>query len=325
MGRHGGGSRSGGSSRSSSRSSGGSRSGGSSGPRNSTKPFIGCYNRSYYDRHGRYHSYYTEDYNFGVENNKSNIIVALVLITIQMFIMLGGVLSTSLVLGHKVNGDVARIKVVDNIDLLTDNEESVVLDTLYTVYEKSGMPVTLYTDDYDWKTYYESIEVYSEELYYTMGLDEDSMIILFTSETIDDFFDWEYDMYCGDNTIHCLSDNSFDKLLDLFHKSMAKGDLCTAIVYSWNNVKDDLAKTSINPSMLVALLMFIAFYSIFYVGLFKSFKQQKDAYMYFKDNPENITYSPMYVLDKCPSCGASNSEQLNNCQYCGTLLKLNKN
>ena len=54
MGRHGGGSRSGGSHRSSSsRRSGGSRSGGS-GARTSSKPFAGCYNRSYYDRSADY-------------------------------------------------------------------------------------------------------------------------------------------------------------------------------------------------------------------------------------------------------------------------------
>lgn len=56
MGRHGGGSRSGGSHRISSlRRSGGSRSGGS-GARTSSKPFAGCYNRSYYDRSGRLHT-----------------------------------------------------------------------------------------------------------------------------------------------------------------------------------------------------------------------------------------------------------------------------
>lgn len=73
MGRHGGGSRSGGSHRSSSsRSSGGSRSGGS-GVRTSSKPFAGCYNRSYYDRSGRLHTCYTSIKNFGTKSACTNI------------------------------------------------------------------------------------------------------------------------------------------------------------------------------------------------------------------------------------------------------------
>jgi hypothetical protein len=43
------------------------------------------------------------------------------------------------------------------------------------VYEESGMPVTLYTDDFKWKAHYSSLEVYSEELYYAMGMDEEQL------------------------------------------------------------------------------------------------------------------------------------------------------
>ena len=63
---------------------------------------------------------------------------------------------------------------------MTDNEEQEVLALLQDVYDASGMPVTVYTDDFSWKEHYDSLEVYSEELYYKIGYDEDAMIILFT-------------------------------------------------------------------------------------------------------------------------------------------------
>ena len=139
MGRHGGGSRSGGgggssgSSRSS--SSGGSRSGGSS-TISSNKPFAGCYNRSYYDRLGRYHSYYTSDSTFGTRNGWNiGIIFFLLFITIHMILMVGGFTVCMVDFGSKVNGNQNRIFIEDRIDLLEDDEEKVLIRLFEKVYE----------------------------------------------------------------------------------------------------------------------------------------------------------------------------------------------
>ncbi len=326
MGRHGGGSRSGGSSRSSSSGSRSSSRGGGSRIRTSSTPFRGCYNRSYYDRRGRLHSCYTSSRRFGTQSAwNGGKICALIFITGHMLIMVGAFASSLVQFGGKVSGDTERIYIEDNADVLTADEEKEVLELFHEVYDKSGMPITLYTDDFSWKNYYNSIEIYSEELYYQIGYDEDAMIILFTADNSAEFYDWEYDIYCGDDTEKCFSDAAFDELLDNFHKGMAKKNLADALEHSWNSVMDDLAKTKINWAIAPVIVFLLVFYSIFYVAILGGTKKQNDAYRYFKEHPEMLSEEPMMVYGKCPNCGASNATQSETCSYCGSLLKISAN
>ena len=324
MGRHGGGSRSGGSSRSSSsRSSGSSRGGRGSGIKTSSRPFAGCYNRSYYDRFGRLHTCYTNNAEFGTKSAWNfGIVFALVFITCHMLIMVGAFGSMIVDFGGKVSGNPERIFIKDNANLLTDQEEQSVLKLLKDVYDVSGMPVTVYTDDFSWKNHYDSLEVYSEELYYGIGFDEDAMIILFTAENDDGFYDWEYDMYCGDDTTKCLSDATFDTLLNNFQKGMASQNLAQALDYSWKSVMDDLAKTKINGSGIFILVFLLLFYGLFYAAILGGTKKQNAAYRYFKKNPDQLSNNPMTLYSDCPNCGASNATQNEVCPYCGSLLKI---
>lgn len=318
MGRHGGGSRSGG-------SRGSSRSGGSGGSsaRTSRTPFHGCYNRSYYDRHGKYHSYYTSSKSFGTTRGwNSGTIFALVFVTIHMFIMVGGFSSEFIHFGKKISGDADRIYIVDRADALTATEEEQVLELLHDVYEKSGMPVTVYTDDFDWRDHYANIEVYSEELYYSIGFEEDAMILLYTTNNSDDYYDYEYDFYCGDDTVDCLSDTTFDTLIDNFHKGMSGLNLYDAIDYSFRSIIDDLATFNIYWAGLPAILMLLLFYSIFFISILSGVIKKNTAYRYFQEHPENFSSEPMTLYSTCPNCGAPNSEQSEVCPYCNGLLKI---
>lgn len=318
MGRHGGGSRGGGSRG----SSGGSRSGGSS-SRVSRTPFHGCYNRSYYDRRGRYHSYYTNSRDFGTTSGwNAGTIFALVFVTIHMFVMISGFSSDFIHFGKKISGDTDRIYIEDRANALTAEEEEKVLDLLHEVYEKSGMPVTVYTDDFDWRRHYATIEVYSEELYYSIGYEEDAMILLYTTNNDDDYYDYEYDFYCGDDTVDCLSDRTFDTLIDNFHKGMAGLNLYDAIDYSFRSVMNDLAVLKIYWAGAPAVLMLLAFYSIFYISILKGVTKKNAAYQYFKEHPEEFSPEPMTLYATCPNCGAPNSEQSEVCPYCNGLLKI---
>lgn len=323
MGRHGGGSRSGGGSRGGSRSGGGSRGGGGSGIKTSKTPFKGCYNRSYFDSRGRYHSCYTNSSSFGTKSGwNAGIIFALIFVTIHMLLMVGSFCTTVVTFGSKVSGNIDRIKIVDNAGVLTPTEEEETLQLLNRVYNASGMPVTVYTDSFEWKKHYYSLEVYSEELYYRIGYDEDAMIILFTADNSSDFYDWEYDMYCGDDTVKCFSDACFDKLLANFQKGMASQNLCHALDHAWNTVIDDMAKTVIHWGRMPIILVLLAFYSVFYIAILGSTVKQNAAYEYFKENPNLLSNSPVTLYSECPTCGASNTFQAEVCPYCETLLKI---
>lgn len=319
MGRHGGGSRSGGSRGS---SGGGSR-GGGSGARSSRTPFHGCYNRSYYDRRGRYHSYYTSSKNFGTTSGwNPGIIFTLVFVTLHMFLMIGSFSGEFIQIGKKVNGDINRIYIVDNADALTAAEEEKVMKLLHDVYDVSGMPVTVYTDSFDWRDRYMAIEIYSEELYYSIGYDEDAMILLYTTNNSDEFYDFEYDFYCGDDTVACLSDQTFDKLIENFQKGMSGLNLYEAMDYSFGSIMGEMGKTVIHWEGALILLILLAFYSVFYISILSSVKKKNAAYKYFKEHPEEWSASPMTFYSTCPNCGAPNSEQKEVCPYCNGLLKI---
>ncbi len=319
MGRHGGGSRGGGSSR-----SGGSRGGGGSGTRTSSKPFRGSYNRSYYDSRGRRHNYYTSNKNFGTKSGWSQgYIFVLGFITIHMLIMVGSFLPQMIDFGGKVNGDRSRIFITDLADQLTPAEEEDVLELFEQVYEVTGMPITLYTDDLSWREHYQSLEVYSEELYYQIGYEEDAMIILFTAETVNGFYSWQYDIYCGDDTEKCFSDAEFDKVLENFQKGMANQKLSQALHHAWGSVMDELGKFGINWGMTPILLFLIVIYGIFYVSIIGSVVKSNAAYKYFKENPQQLSMEPVTMIySTCPNCGAANSKGGTMCEYCGSLLKM---
>ena len=325
MGRHGGGSRSDGSRRSSSRS-GGLRSSRTSVSRNSTQSFSGCYNRSYYYK-GNYYPYYTTDPSFGVKKSFTvTKTVFTIIITVQFLAMITSMTifsgSSIISIGGKVDGNPQRIKIIDEIDLLTPSEEEKTLSLLHQVYEKSGMPVTIITDDFEWKQNYSDIQIYSEELYYAMGMEETAMVILFTREDIGSFTDWEFDIYCGDDTVRCLSDDTFDPLVSSFYKSMANQDLYYALDYSWNTIMEELAKKTF-PSFLLYIILFYAviLFIIFKIS-FSINKKRKHAEKYFHEHPEMLNNQPMTLYSECPGCGAQNTTMSETCSYCGSVLKL---
>ena len=313
MGRHGGGSRSGGRRRSS---------GGSSGTRSSSEPFKGCYNRSFYHK-GKYYSYYTSDRGYGVSVfsriRTTLLLVGIILYTALMLFAAKMIAANIFYVGEKINGNPDRILIQDTIDILTPEEERKALDLFNRVYSESGMPITLYTDDMQWQDNYESIEVYSEELYYAMGTEEDAMIILFT---YDGTFEWVYDMYCGDDTIKCLSNRAFNKLLDNFQKGMAGQNLYDALEYSLNSIMDDFVESYIDSSAIVGIAILIVIYVIFFAIMYHFYSKERNAYKYFKENPDKVDNTPMLVKYVCPSCGAHNSNLLEVCEYCGTILKM---
>lgn len=239
-----------------------------------------------------------------------------------MLPMLAGFGSSMVSFGSKVSGNPDRIYIKDTANVLSDQEEQDIMKLLKEVYDVSGMPVTVYTDDFSWKDHYDRLEVYSEELYYGIGFDEDAMMILFTVDHTNDFYDWEYDMYCGDDTIRCLSDETFDTLLDNFQKGMASQNLDKALDYAWNSVMGDLAKTRIYWSQIPALLFILCLYAIFYFAILGGTRKQNAAYKYFRENPEKLSYAPMTLYSDCPGCGAPNAEQNKVCPYCGRLLTI---
>jgi len=291
MGRHGGGSSSGGSHSSHSSRSSSSHSSSSS-YQSSRKPFRGSYNRSWYDRRGGYHPYYTDNANYGLTSGSGRVIKICVAIFVLLhaFGMFGTMIPNAVHIGKKVNGAESRIFIEDNMDLMTPTEEEKALKLFEKVYDKSGMPITLVTDNFDYMYVSDTIEIHSEKLYYERGLDEDSMLIFFASNPLDSSI-WTYDMYCGDNTVDCMTDATFDKLISQFQKGLYNETLYDALEYSINSIYDELAETVVDKEVVIVCIALVLFYSLFFIGFVFSGKNRRGAERYFKEHPEAVTYT----------------------------------
>ena len=324
MGRHGGGSRSGGSrSRSSSRGSSRGGSGGSSSPPSVVyRPRIGYYNRSYYSRSGKRVKCYSLDADFGKE--KKSFLPVLLLSLLYIFCLLF-IFNASTVRPRKVNGNQDRLYINDTIDIFTKEEENQLLQLTKEVYNESGMAITVYTDDFSYEDNYSSIEAYSEDIYYSDGSDEKSMVILYTEDyTSSDFKDWNFDIYCGDGTYACLSDAKFDTLISTVNKNIRASNQSGygGILEGLNYLKADMMKTEFDYMIFIVYTIMVSVYLLPVIIIKASNnKKSNDAYNYFKENPDKLNNDKIKVLSRCPSCGASNDGELINCEYCNSLLK----
>lgn len=330
MGRHGGGSsgggsRSGGGGRSSSRRRRSRRNrGGSPEIITSSKPFYGCYNRTYADKKGVKHPTYTSDKTLGTSSGWNfYIVLVLALMTICILTPLK-MFANFVEWGGKIDGNKERILVEDGSNILSEQEELEILGLFSQVYDVSGMPVSLYTEDFSWREKYNTIEARSEEIYYQAGEDEDSMVILFTSQEKNGKLDWHYDMYCGDNTIRCLSDQEFGELLRNFQKAMATDDLAYALGCAWGSVMGDIGRVSFKPLEFFVFLFIASALAMVYKAWLPEIFYRTKVHRYFKNHPEELSMTPMALHSECPSCGASNTFQTETCSYCGGNLKIDK-
>lgn len=292
MGRHGGGSRGGGGGGS---HGGGGSSGGGGRSSHSTTPRAGYFNRCYYTRRGRYVSYYCADPTFGTKRGITvGDVVSLVFITVHMCLMLGGFVGSALFFGQPVDGDRSNIAIYDQIDLLNERDEQSLLSLFERVYQKSGMPVFVVTDDFGWRNEFYSIEACSEYYYYTQTLDEDAMIVFFAADESKGFYDWEFDIYCGDLTEKCLSDADFDKLVEDVRKNAYSKGLTGALTAAFEDAIPEMARFKLDgdPMLLIIIPVICLFYSLFYVSIIGGIKRRNEAYEYFQQHPEAMSTVP---------------------------------
>lgn len=254
--------------------------------------------------------------------------------------MFGGCFLSMVQVGHKVDGDRSLIAVYDNVDILTSQEEDELVTLFEQVYDKSGMPVMLFTEPYSEYKKFSNKEAFSEDRLYSHTYEENAMAIVYIPHQVGDFEDWIYDFCCGDDTVACLSDAAFDKLLDSFYRARLNMPLADALKVSWNEVMNDLAKTSFEPMSIFVFLFLVFIYGIFISSSVTSLVKGRQAQKYFKEHPEKLDMQPMNtttpnvqqfqnaqpvqpmqeILLQCPNCGAQNTGKSSKCPYCDSVL-----
>lgn len=309
--------------------------------KNSKKPFFRCYDRTYYDKKGIKHSFFTNDINSGKKSEWTfSLIITLITLTILTIYTIFSLTKLFLFLdfsgNEKIEGDISHIIIEDNAKVLNNKQEIELIDLFYEIYDKTGMPITLYTATYDWKNHYNSIENYSKELYYQIDIDENSMLILFTVDKGPGYAEietpiiytpqWDFYIYRGKNTTKCLS---YDECYDFkyeFKNAMNRydKDLAFSIKQAWNSIKDGIETPNIDVQNIFYILFTIIVYILFcWIILYvANFRRNYYMYKYFKENPDKLSTKLMTVYNECPNCKASNESQAETCLFCGFLLKL---
>ena len=295
--------------------------------RTSKAPFPGCYDRSYYDRRGNFHSYYTNDSTVGTSGcTEFSAIAALLFFGCIFYFVINVILDQHITERPKINGDSSQILIADNIDILTTSEEAKLEELLHEIYKKSGIAVTIYTDNLKWREEYETIEEYSKQLYYNLGNSQNRLLVLYSTE-VDGYP--EYDFFRGKETAICLTDDLLLRLKDCFHKGLYSMDPSDALIYAFHSIMDELAETSVDWDMMYDLVVATVFLSFFFAfpihSLFTSIRtalHNNAAYRYYKKNKEKLSYIPVVLYNSCPNCAAPNSTQSQTCSYCNSLLKV---
>ena len=261
----------------------------------SKQPFNGCYNRCYKNKRGKVVNYYTIDKTFGIRNGwTTGNTLALTFILFHMAIMISSYIFNLVQIGGKIDGDSKRIMIIDNIDILSSEEEETLLDTFYQIYEKTGMPITLYTDDFNWRSNYKDkneiidIKVYNKELYYKIDKSEKGMSILYIEEKGNKLKNAEYDFYIGMETQKCLSNKSLDKLTKTFEKSLQNMQFNKALIYALEEINLDLCKTTININIIPSIFLLLPLYAISIMIILLPIRKKVAAYNYFKKYPKEL-------------------------------------
>lgn len=254
----------------------------SSGVTISTSYFRGCYPYVRYDRvNRRYTTVYTsqtiEELNAQAERNKKikkpvTIALGVSLIAVFLYVILSG-----FVIHTKVTG-VPREdnKVTDNIGFFTEEGKQQIEDTLFELYDKTGVATEVVTClNSDWMDKCDSFEIYARYLYSIRWSDEKHLLIAISNEstTLSDTDEWYFEVMVGDDTTKAIADEDTYILVDNLQsslwrswgdKDMTGAEVSTALLglvssvkgTYYSSVRFEYALASIGK--IIFLLVFVA-------------------------------------------------------------------
>lgn len=136
----------------------------------SIKPFYECYDRTYYDKKGEKHTFFTNDAECGTRNgwNSFAIYIFVLMLILSIPLLNIALLPTISMISNfsgykKIEGNISHISIDDNANILNNEQETELINLFHNVYDKTGMPIILYTVKYDYKYKYESPSDYKKK------------------------------------------------------------------------------------------------------------------------------------------------------------------
>ncbi|SCW30057.1 hypothetical protein SAMN02910456_00386 [Ruminococcaceae bacterium YRB3002] len=276
---------------------------GGSSRRTSRTYFTGAHRYIYYNRVTRTPE--TTYANYDVRQSSPHLII-LSIIYIPMIIVacLGGCISAFHYPSKiKMNYD-TKIVIQDDADLMTDEEEEELMESLEAFQKETGITPAVFTTHHeDWKKKNKTLEKYAYNLYVSEFKDEKHWLIVYSEpeHPDEDYVDWRWEGMQGDRTDSILTEKvtkTFNKRLQNNLLKPDKYTVAEAIGDAFDRFTPHVMDSYIQWGMLIVVPAFC----IGVTGVI--------IFVVINDSKQRKKYSNAILCDE---------EVINqvNCQYCG--------
>lgn len=293
---------------------------GGSGVRLSHKPFTGSRRFIYY--HNRRPSFiYANKQPDNKDNARSILSIAamfLIMGVAILFVFIVSLFSSSRLDDSNIS---TKIIIEDDADIMTDEEEDELEDSLEAFHKASGIvPSVVTVNNEDWQNDYRNLERYAYNRYLEMFKDEKHWLIVYSEPVVPDeeFNDWYWEGMQGNDTDRILTKKKADIFNKNLHKLLLKRDKYTvgeAIASAFDDLTPKIMGRSTDSSIIIAFFLTFFFSTgggtvLLIMGL-KSSKKYKDAFEVGQDEVVRQTKcnycGGIYVVGhhtNCPHCQA---------------------
>lgn len=315
----GGGSHRGGSHHSSSHSSHRSHSGSSSQRRHiRTSYFTGA--RRFVYMHRGTPQYVYADYD--ITKRRSPLRLLVLILYIPFIFSFYTIFKSSMLPPKKLSADYnTEIVVKDEINVLGDTAR--LKRSLEAFYDKTGISPAVFTvHNEDWQGKYDALEYYAYDLYVNAFPDEKHWLIVYSEPEKPDpsFNDWYWEGMQGDDTSDILNEGmtvGFNTRLQRYLTDSSKS-VSEAISLSFDELTPELMHKSVDPTMLITLLVFVGFIVVHAFSMV--FYDPNRKYRNAVECPLETSTANSHE-ETCPYCGASYmSGAVTRCPNCQALL-----
>ncbi len=304
-------------------SHGGSHGRGSSGHRTSHSYFPGSTRYAYYHK-GRI-EYYYRDAEYTAEDfkdrSKSRLITALILCVFYA-VFIAAILAGTFNFPRKLTMDYQDTSIVisDGKNLLSDDDLIRIGDSFSEFQDKTGItPSLLIIDNSEWMGHYTSFENYAYEYYVQRWDDEKHWLIVYSTDSDQEWEDWYWEGMQGDDTDHILTTKRTDAFREDFQKGLLqnKQSFTDTFLDAFDSLTDVCMEKSFDPVALIALPFIVLHAAIFFYGtIFGAKKNEEKA-----RNSVKLEKDVQYVEDTCKWCGGLYIHGIHlSCPHCGGTI-----
>ncbi len=213
----------------------------------------------------------------------------------------------------------------DNIDILSDSEESMIMNEFRDFYSQTGITPCLITGyNSDWINNYSNMEEYAYYLYVNKFDDEKHFLIVYTQpEESDDFVNWYHFEMQGNDTDSIITESVGENYVNSLHTYLLQDTKYTvgeAIDNSFKDMNAHIMDFSLDAGALVGSVLYIGFicvhcYFMVFYDPNKKYRGKKIALV-----------SEKYIKEiVCKYCGGVYVDKtVSSCPHCGSPLTLDE-